>query len=282
MSRSAQSRLAIVNDRELHLTCWGEAGRPGLLMVHGLTRNGRDFDAIAAALADRYHIVCPDVLGRGLSQWAATPDQEYCLTNYAALMTGLVDQMGWTRFGWIGTSMGGLIGMKAATGPLAGRISRLVLNDVGPEINPAAIERIKSYAAAPPSFARLSELEALFRMIFGPFGHLSEAEWQRLLMSSHRRTADGKFTMNYDPAIMGAFAHHPEDLELWPIYDAIDASHTRVLLTRGAKSDLLMESTAKAMTERGPRCRWVDIPDCGHAPMYNQADQIDIVAGFLA
>ena len=170
--------------RELHYTEWGAAHDEAVIAWHGLARTGRDMDDIAAHLAQRYRVICPDTIGRGLSQWSPQPAQEYCLAFYAQLAAALVDQLGLERVHWLGTSMGGAIGLKAAAGPLRGRIRRMVLNDVGPQLADAAIQRIRSYAGSPPAFATVSELEQYFRTVYKPYGAMSDAQWRRLTETS--------------------------------------------------------------------------------------------------
>jgi pimeloyl-ACP methyl ester carboxylesterase len=269
-------------EREMHYTEWGRGNAETIVMWHGLARTGRDFDDIAASLSRRYRVICPDTIGRGLSQWSADPDREYCLAFYARLAAALCDELGVTRMHWVGTSMGGAIGIKLASpkgGALAGRIGKLVLNDNGPQLAGAAIERIKSYAGNPAAFARMSELEAYFRKIYAPYGMLTEREWVKLTETSARRLPDGRVTPHYDPNMVRQFINFPHDYELWPEYDALDIP---VLCLRGADSDLLLAETAQAMRERGPRARVVEIDGCGHAPALNVPGQIGLVEKFLA
>ncbi|HPG03789.1 MAG TPA: alpha/beta hydrolase, partial [Rhodoblastus sp.] len=157
------SKYVTILDRELHYVEWGDPAKRKLVLWHGLARTGRDFDDLAEALCEDWHIVAPDTIGRGLSQWSPSPQTEYCLDFYGKLATAFVDALGWQEFDWVGTSMGGAIALRAGAGPLAGRFQKLVLNDIGPELNPAAIERIRSYAGKPPRFDRVSELEAYLR-----------------------------------------------------------------------------------------------------------------------
>ncbi|MEI2735641.1 MAG: alpha/beta hydrolase [Rhodoblastus sp.] len=201
------SKYVTVLDREIHYMEWGAAGKPKLVLWHGLARTGRDFDDLAEALCERWRIVAPDTIGRGLSQWSPKPREEYCLDFYAKLATAFVDAIGWQDFDWVGTSMGGAIALRAGAGPLAGRIKRLVLNDIGPELNPQAIERIRSYAGKPPRFERVSELEAYFRQVYLPYGYLTDAQWRRLTETSTRRLPDGGVTTHYDPDMVDAI--HP-------------------------------------------------------------------------
>ena len=276
------SHYVTLLERELHYTEWGRGNAETIVMWHGLARTGRDFDDLAAQLARRYRIVCPDTLGRGLSQWSPDPDREYCLAFYARIAAAFCDVLGIGRMHWVGTSMGGAIGIKlasAAGGALAGRIDKLVLNDNGPQLAAAAIERIRSYAGKPEAFARVSELEAYFRKIYAPYGMLTEREWVKLTETSARRLPDGRVTPHYDPDMVRQFINYPQDYDLWPEYDAIGIP---VLCLRGANSDLLLAETARAMRERGPKARVVEIAGCGHAPALNVPGQMGLIEEFLA
>ncbi|MDG5977227.1 alpha/beta fold family hydrolase [Hydrogenophaga taeniospiralis CCUG 15921] len=278
-----QSRYLSCEGREIHFMDWAPApGVPESTPVvawHGLARTGRDMDPLAAYLSALGHrVICPDTIGRGLSEWSPTPEAEYCLDFYARIATALVDQLGLSSFHWVGTSMGGAIGMVCAAGPLQGHIQRLVLNDIGPKLADAAVERIRSYAGNPASFATVGELEQYFRTIYKPYGFLSDAQWKLLTESSTRRLPDGRVTPHYDPAMVMQFTHHPADYELWDAYDRIDIP---VLCLRGAESDLLLADTAEAMRDRGPRALVVTIAGCGHAPALNVPEQLDLVQRFL-
>lgn len=277
MSAPASKYLTVL-DREVHYMEWGAAGKPKLVLWHGLARTGRDFDDLAAALSDKWNIVAPDTIGRGLSQWSPKPEAEYCLDFYAKLATAFVDAIGWREFDWVGTSMGGAIALRAGAGPLAGRIRRLVLNDIGPELNPAAIERIRSYAGKPPRFERVSELEAYFRQVYLPYGYMSDAQWRRLTETSTRRLPDGGVTTHYDPNMVMQFIHHPEDYAQWDEWRKLACP---ILCLRGEKSDLLLREAAERMPKENPRCRVVEIEGCGHAPALNVPDQIALVEEFL-
>ncbi len=265
--------------REIHVTEWGHENAETVIAWHGLARTGRDMDAVAAHLARRWRVICPDTLGRGLSQWSARPAQEYCLDFYERLAVALVDQLGIAQMHWLGTSMGGAIGLHAAAGPLRGRIRRLVLNDIGPELADAAVQRIRTYAGSPPAFATVSELEQYFRTIYKPYGWLSDAQWRLLTETSVRRLPDGRVTPHYDPAMVQQFIHHPDDYRQW---DAWDRLTLPVLCLRGEASDLLLPETAEAMRVRGPRAVVVTIPGCGHAPALNTPAQFALVERFLA
>ena len=267
--------------QEIHYMDWG-AGNPRTVIAwHGLARTGRDMDELAEYLSrpERgYRVICPDTVGRGLSQWSTDPRRDYCLQSYVQLATALVDALGLERFHWVGTSMGAAIGMVAAAGSLRGRIERLVLNDMGPQIADSALERIRSYAGNPAAFATVSELEQYFRTIYKPYGMLTDAQWRRLTETSTRRLADGRVTPHYDPAMVQQFIHHPQDHDRWAEYDSL---RLPVLCLRGADSDLLLAETAVQMAQRGPRARVVTIPHCGHAPALNVPSQLSLVADFL-
>ncbi len=264
--------------REIHFTEWGSQHAETVVAWHGLARTGRDMDEIARHLSRRWRVICPDTLGRGLSQWSPAPRTEYTLAFYVELAVALVERLGLERCQWLGTSMGGAIGTLAAAGPLRGRIQRLVLNDNGPSLARAAIDRIRSYAGSPPSFATVGELEAYFRTVYKPYGWLSDEQWRRLTETSVRRLPDGRVTPHYDPAMVQQFIHHPDDYELWPAWDSLDLP---VLCLRGADSDLLLRETADAMRQRGPRAVVVEIAGCGHAPALNTPEQFGIVERFF-
>jgi len=276
---SFTSNYIACEGRELHYTEWGRGNAQVLIAWHGLARTCRDMDHIAAHLAQRYRVICPDTIGRGLSQWSPQPEREYCLAFYVQLATALVDQLGLEQFHWLGTSMGGAIGTRAAAGPLRGRIRRLVLNDNGPQLADAAIARIRSYAGSPTAFATVSELEAYFRTVYKPYGWLSDAHWRLLTETSTRRLPDGRVTPHYDPAMVMQFTHHVDDYLLWDAWDALDIP---VLCLRGEGSDLLLRETAEQMRNRGPRAVVVEIAGCGHAPALNTPEQYALVERFLA
>lgn len=273
-----RSNYALCEDRELHYTEWGAEHADTVIAWHGLARTGRDMDEVAAHLSRRFRVICPDTLGRGLSQWSPHPEREYCLDFYARLAISLVEQLGLDRFYWLGTSMGGALGIRLAAGPLKGRIRRLILNDIGPQLAPAAVERIRTYAGNPAQFDRVSELEQYFRTIYKPYGWLSDEQWRRLTETSTRRTAQGKVTPHYDPKMVLQFVHHPQDYDQWEAYDAIDVP---TLCLRGEASDLLLPETAEEMRRRGPRAVVVTIAGCGHAPALNVPDQLNLVERFL-
>lgn len=265
--------------REIHVTEWGDPAAEVIVAWHGLARTGRDMDPVATVLARRWRVICPDTLGRGLSQWSPAPQDEYCLAFYEQLAVSLLDQLGVADCGWLGTSMGGAIGLKAAAGALRGRIRRLVLNDIGPELAAPAVARIRAYAGSPPAFATMAELEGFFRTVYAPYGWLPDTQWRQLTETSARRLPDGRWTPHYDPAMVMQFEHHPQDYDQWPAWDGLTLP---VLCLRGEHSDLLLPETAEAMRSRGPRAVVATIPGCGHAPALNTEAQIGLVERFLA
>ena len=265
--------------RELHYTEWGAQHTEAVIAWHGLARTGRDMDDVAEHLAQRYRVICPDTIGRGLSQWSPEPALEYCLAFYVRQAESLVNQLGIQRMHWLGTSMGGAIGLLAAATALRGRVRRLVLNDSGPQVADAALARIRGYAGNPAAFATVCELEQYFRAIYKPYGAMSDAQWRRLTETSTRRLPDGRVTPHYDPAMVMQFTHHDDDYQRWAEWDLLDIP---VLCLRGESSDLLLRDTAEQMRNRGPRAVVVEIAGCGHAPALNTAEQFALVERFFA
>lgn len=258
---------------------WGDPQNARVLVcAHGLTRCARDFDTLAAALADAYRVVCPDVAGRGDSQWLADP-MLYQLPQYVSDMVTLVARLDVEEIHWLGTSMGGLIGMALAAQP-GTPVRKLVLNDAGPVVSKASLERIAAYVGMTPVFPDFAAAEEYVRAVSATFGPHSDAEWRFLTEVVVRANPDGSLRMHYDPKLAEPFrALMPEkDLELWPLWDAIACP---VLVLRGAESDLLTRATCEAMASRGPRAKIVEIPGVGHAPTLMREDQIKPARDFL-
>jgi pimeloyl-ACP methyl ester carboxylesterase len=261
---------------------WGDAANPKVLVcVHGLTRSGRDFDFLAQALAADYRVVCPDVVGRGRSDWLRNKSL-YALPQYCADMTALLARLNVETVHWVGTSMGGLIGMALASQPET-PITRLVLNDVGPVITATSLERIGTYLGAAPRFDSIEQAEAFVRFVSATFGSFSNEQWRHLTVHVTRTASDGKIEFAYDPGIAESFremlaASDGKDIELWPLYDGIACP---TLLLRGETSDLLTHDAALQMAGRGPRATLVEVPGVGHAPMFMDAAQVAPVRKFL-
>jgi pimeloyl-ACP methyl ester carboxylesterase len=261
---------------------WGDPHNPNVLVcVHGLTRLGRDFDRLARAMRDRYRVICPDVVGRGHSDRLRNP-AFYAVPQYVADMVTLIARLDVGRVDWVGTSMGGLIGIALAGQPES-PIRQLVINDVGPALGAAAIARIGSYVGQPVSFANLEEAVDYVSVTAAPFGLKTREDWRELIVPTLRREGD-RYVFHYDPAIAVPFKSvTPEaaaagEAAMWALYDRITA---RTLLVRGAESDLLTAETAAAMVTRGPRPALVEIDGVGHAPTFMPADQIAVVRDFL-
>ncbi len=285
---AAEPRLAHVqclDARGLHRMAyweWGARDNPRVLLcVHGLARQGRDFDVLARALSAEYRVVCPDVVGRGRSDWLADP-AGYVIPTYVADMVTLIARLDVAELHWVGTSMGGLIGIGLAS--LKGSpVTRLVVNDVGPTIRAEALQRIGGYLGQPLRWASVDEATDYLVGISAPFGPHTREQWLALSRPMLRPDGDG-FRLHYDPAIALPFrAVTPEmaaagEALLWQSWDAIACP---TLLLRGAQSDLLAQETAIAMTQRGPRARLHEFEGIGHAPMFQQPDQVEVVREFL-
>jgi len=258
---------------------WGDPrNRDVLVCVHGLLRSARDFEPLARELGSHFRIACPDLAGRGDSDRLADPAL-YAVPQYLADMVTLIARLDTESVHWLGTSLGGLVGMALAA--QAGTpVKKLVLNDIGPVIAHAALERIAAYAGERHSFASFGEGERYMREISAPFGPHSEAQWTFLAQNWLRRSAEGSWQPHYDARIGDAFrASLPEkDMELWPLYDAVRCP---TLVIRGAQSDLLARGTAEQMRSRGPKAKLVEVAGVGHAPTLLNAEQIAIVRDFL-
>jgi len=256
---------------------WGERDNPDVVVcVHGIGRNGRDFDVLAEALSTTHRVVAPDMPGRGASEWLRDPN-DYVAPTYLATLAALISASGVDDVAWVGTSMGGLLGMMTAALP-GTPIQRLVVNDVGPVIEPAALARIQQYFGTDPTFATYEELKAYVKTISAPFGPLTDDQWEFVTRTNSRQRDDGRWGVGYDPAIAVPFRAQPAGGNLWPVWDAIRCP---TLVLRGANSDLLSGATAREMSLRGPRPRVVEFEGVGHAPMLLSRDQVDIVVDFL-
>lgn len=268
---------------------WGDPANPHVVLcAHGLSRQGRDFDALAKTLCLELRVVCPDVVGRGRSDWLKDP-AGYQIPTYAADMLVLLAHLKPTTLDWVGTSMGGLIGMALcgqADVPLPVPVRRLVLNDVGPTIQWQALQRIGTYLGQTGRFDSVQQAADAMWAISRGFGPHTPEQW--LALSQHMvkplEDGSGQVTLHYDPSIGVPFrAVTPElaaqgEAMLWHLYDGIKA---QTLLIRGAQSDLLSRETAHAMTQRGPKARLVELEGIGHAPTFVARDQQDVIKSFL-
>ena len=277
---------------------WGDAQAPHLVVcAHGLSRQGRDFDVLAEALlaraaatGQRLRVVCPDVVGRGESDWLKNP-MGYQFPTYVAdmlaMLAALHQQAPVGAFDWVGTSMGGLIGMTLAGAPglpLPAPLRRLVLNDVGPTVEWSALVRIGEYLGRSTTFPSVEAGAAAMRAVSQTFGPHTDAEWLALSRPMLRQSPEGDWRLHYDPAIAVPYAAFTREAAaqaeaaVWQLYDAIQAE---TLVLRGAESDLLSRATVVAMGERGPHAHTIEFAGVGHAPTLVAGDQVRVVLDFL-
>lgn len=253
---------------------WGDPSAPTVVCVHGLTRTGRDFDALAETLAKTHYVICPDLPGRGASDWLPDPALYQPLTYVAALAHLLAPMTQPVQ--WVGTSLGGICGMLTASLP-GQPITRMVLNDIGPFIPAAALRRIRDYIGRTPEFMDIPELERHLRTIHAPFGPLTDPQWAHLAHTSARQREDGRWMLHYDPAIATPIvATEPVDVDLWRQWSSI---HIPMLAIRGESSDLLLPETLDQMTKSGTEA--YTVTDTGHAPALMDGPTIDRIRAFL-
>ncbi|WP_426114437.1 alpha/beta fold hydrolase [Massilia sp. PWRC2] len=267
---------------------WGDGANPRVLVcVHGVTRVGDDFDALADSLSDHYRVICPDVVGRGRSDHLRNP-AFYAIPQYVSDMVTLIARVTAVdgsdgTVDWFGTSMGGLIGMVLA-GQSAAPIGKLILNDIGPTLDPVALQRIAAYIGQELRFASFDDGAAFVRSVSASFGAHTEAQWHKLAADVLRQGEDGQWQRHYDMGLAiplqtaTAESARAGEAALWAAYDAIACP---TLLVRGAQSDLLTAATAAQMVARGPRPQLVEIAGSGHAPTFVDPAQIAIARQFL-
>lgn len=275
-----QLNLLGVDTKGLHRLVYYEWGDPSnervLVCAHGLTRNGRDFDWVARALSARYRVLCLDFPGRGLSDWLPVKE-DYDYPLYVRDAVTLIARAGVEAVDWVGTSMGGLVGMWLASLPST-PIRRLVLNDVGPHVPKEAVERIAAYVGDDPRFRDDDAFEQYLRSIYEPFGRLSDIHWDHLFTHSRRLTTEGDIGLAYDPGISIPFkGKKASDIDLWEMWTRL---HCPILVLRGAKSDVLLEATAQQMAQR-EATTLVEFADVGHAPMLMSENQVGSVRDWL-
>lgn len=254
---------------------FGDPQAPAVVCVHGLTRNSRDFDILAEALAMQFHVLCPDLPGRGRSDWLPA-GALYQPASYVAALAHLLAHIN-KPVAWVGTSLGGICGMMIAAARHT-PVTKLVLNDIGPHIPAAALARIRDYMTKSPEvFPTVAAVEAHLRMIHAPFGALSDAQWAHLARHSARPVLHGGYTMHYDPKITEPIrAAPPRDADLEPIWKQVSVP---ILVIRGADSDLLTAATLDRMQKSGADT--LIVPDAGHAPALMDAATIAAISGFL-
>ena len=273
---------------------WNQTGNPWhphvIVCVHGLTRQGRDFDVLAKALSAHARVICPDVVGRGYSDWLAEP-MHYGVPQYTLDMVVLLQQVHHAApmqvLDWVGTSMGGLIGMSVAGNPaltLPVPVRKLLLNDVGPALEWPALQRIAAYVGKPAHFETLQQAADALQVLSAGFGPHTAQAWLELSRPMVRPSQGGGLRLHYNPAIAQPMQGMTQEQSargaevLWSLYDAIRA---QTLLVRGAQSDLITQNTARAMQQRGPLAQWIDLEGVGHAPTFVADDQVAIARNFL-
>jgi pimeloyl-ACP methyl ester carboxylesterase len=255
----------------------GPAGAPTLLCVHGLTRNGRDFDIVAETLSAHYRVICPDMAGRGLSDDLAQSAQ-YNYALYLADLATLISRLDVESLDWLGTSMGGVLGMMMAATPGA-PIRRLAINDIGAVVAKAGLERIAGYVGLDPKFDTLDALADVMAENFVGSDKLARTTILSLAEGASRKLADGRYGLAYDPHIGDVFkAAPPQDVDLWSVWERISCP---TLVLRGGVSDILPADVAQAMTQRGPKAKLVVFAGVGHAPWLASDDQIAPLRDFL-
>ena len=256
------------------VTEWGDPLAPPVVCVHGLTRNGRDFDSLALALSEDFRVICPDLPGRGGSDWL--PDGAlYQPPSYVQALSHLLAAIGRPVM-WVGTSLGGICGMMVAAGH-GQPITRMVLNDIGPFIPKPALDRIRGYIGATQDFADVAALERHLRTIHRPFGDLTDAQWHHLAEYSARVLPSGRVALHYDPAIADPIvATEPQDVNLWPLWGMISVP---MMVVRGETSDLLDAATYDAMVKSG--VQGLVVENAGHAPALMDAPTIAAIKTFL-
>ena len=267
-----------VRELEVAIRIWNPNASRTLVAWHGLARHGGDFNALAKELGDEWRILAPDTPGRGLSSWSLFPAHDYLYSHYMGVAVAILDHFQLEKTDWLGTSMGGLLGMRlAADANHSKRISRLILNDIGPELNKQGLIELSSYFSVLHCFANLSELHKELKQHYISFGIKDEATWRELLLGSARRLPDGRWTHHFDPRIGEQFIHDtPRDM--WKDWAAIRCP---VMVIRGEHSTLLDAATLPRMAKDQPELTTFIAPDCGHAPMLDRPEQVTPIRGFL-
>lgn len=263
---------------QLAYTDWGDLNNPNVLICsHGLTRNKHDFDVLAEKLSAKRRVICFDLPGRGESSWLNNK-MAYDYTQYVVDALMVIARANIDKVDWLGTSMGGLLGMALSSLPDS-PINKLIINDVGPYLPKAALQRIAEYVGQQPAFDTTEELGRYIRTVYAGFGDLSEQQWDMMLTYGQRQLDNGQFTLNYDPEISNVFLNKSlEDINLWPVWEAIKQP---TLVIKGETSDLLMDETAKKMTTTGPKPTLATIPNTAHAPALMNGTDIQMVEGWL-
>lgn len=270
----------IINGREIHVREWNPEGIETIFCSHGLARNSIDFFELGTSLASKgYRVIAPDSLGRGLSQWAIDPKKEYTYENYVDTALQLLDFFSCARAHWIGSCMGGLIGLLIASDfSHANRITSLILNDIGPEVPDNAIKRIVNYIQAPIEFSRYSEINQYLKALFKPLGTHTPQQWEKIITGSIKRLDSGKFTTNYDPKILVGYKSGGSKINLWRKFSKIKQP---IFLMNGLQSDVLTKEIVKKMRVVQPKMSVYYYLNCGHAPNLCFKSHIEDVEHFI-
>ena len=267
-----------VRELEVAVRIWNPTAPRTLIAWHGLARHGGDFRALARELGSDWRVLAPDTPGRGLSSWSLFPAHDYLYSHYVTVAIALLDHFQLDRVDWLGTSMGGLLGMLIAADPQhSQRISRLILNDIGPELNKQGLIGLSSYFGVTHRFSSFSEFQQELTQHYASFGITSESVWRELALNSSRRLPDGSWSYHYDPRIGEQFVHDtPRDT--WADWANIRCP---VMVIRGEDSTLLDAETLPRMKEKQPHLVTLSVPNCGHAPMLDRPEQVAPIQHFL-
>ncbi|MDN3650722.1 alpha/beta fold hydrolase [Reinekea marina] len=266
-------------DYEVHVRVWNRNAKKTVICWHGLARTGADFTELAESLAHQgFRVLAPDTIGRGLSQWADNAST-YEVPVYLNHAQSICEYYQVESCTWVGTSMGGIIGMVAATSVLKDKIDRLVINDIGPEIPSAALTRIVEYVSDFPAFETLSSFECRIRELYAPFGERSEQQWHQMAQQCSRRLDNGQFVSHYDPKIVQQFDPSKPPVTLWGLFEMIECP---LMLVHGLDSDVLTEGIVDKMQAVKPNMHYLPVKGCGHAPGLHTKKQITPVADFIS
>jgi len=258
---------------------WGSASSDTMVCVHGVSRNAHDFDFFASKMDKKFHLICPDVVGRGESDHLIN-GQGYDYLQYNSDMNALLARIGKPKVDWLGTSMGGIIGMVFASLPQT-PIKRLILNDIGPEISRGSLSDIGEYIGLAPDFRSLEKLETYIRKIYAEFHPMSDDDWSEMAKNASVRTKTGKFRLRMDPAIGDAFRESIPlfDIDMWDTWERI---HCPVLILRGKESSFFTKEVADKMVEINPEAQLVEFEGAGHTPTLRSDEQVKVIQDWLA
>ncbi|NOX32181.1 MAG: alpha/beta hydrolase [Deltaproteobacteria bacterium] len=274
------SEFLTINDRSIHVRVYNPEQEKTIVCWHGLARNGFDFQTIALLLSKKYRVLCPDTLGRGLSQWAKDPAKEYNYPNYVNIAMGICEHFNVQKLDWIGTSMGGIIGIVLASGPYTNRIQRLVINDIGPEIPDHALQRIIDYVSGiQPEFDTFIEYENYLKELYLVMGERTDEQWFQMTSRSLRRKDNGRLTVHFDPDIIQISDETVPAMDLWELFKQVEC---KVMLLHGLLSDVLTQDIVKRMESINSKMKVITIHDCGHAPGLHLDHHKDPILKFLS